>query len=150
MRLRPSEDLAAAFAPVRRPASPDATGTDRSGTRARPYPPLPTSGAVATGRLQLCRRLLSLCSRPTIGTSSHLFCRMLFSGNASCREERPRSVSNDPHPVPGAGHVLVGRQSRTEQRRHFPGVAAPLPRTVSTLSNPHPPAWYSENPSLSA
>jgi hypothetical protein len=103
MRLRPSEDLAAAFAPVRRPASPEATGTDRGGTRARPYPPLPTSGAVATGRLQLCRRLLSLCSRPTIGTSSRLFCRMLFSGNASCREERPRSVSNDPHPVPRAG-----------------------------------------------
>ena len=69
MRLRPSEDLAAAFAPVRRPASPEATGTDRGGTRARPYPPLPTSGAVATGRLHLCRRLLSLCSRPTIGTS---------------------------------------------------------------------------------
>jgi hypothetical protein len=103
MRLRPSEDLAAAFAPVRRPASPEATGTDRGGTRARPYPPLPTSGAVATGRLQLCRRLLSLRSRPTIGTSSRLFCRMLFSGNASCREERPRSVSNDPHPVPRAG-----------------------------------------------
>ena len=36
-------------------------------------------------------------------TSSRLFCRMLFSGNASCREERPRSVSNDPHPVPRAG-----------------------------------------------
>ncbi len=41
-------------------------------------------------------------------------------------------------------------QSRTEQRRHLPGVAAPLPRTLSTITNPHLAARDAENPSLPA
>jgi hypothetical protein len=32
---------------------------------------------------------------------------------------------------------LPMRDFAVEQRRHFPGTAAPLPRTLSTLANPH-------------
>ena len=35
---------------------------------------------------------------------------------------------------------LFDCQPRTEQRRYFPGVAASLPWTLSTLANPHPAA----------
>ena len=33
------------------------------------------------------------------------------------------------------------------QREYLPGAAASLPRTLSTITNPHPPARHAENPS---
>ena len=50
----------------------------------------------------------------------------------------------------GADHLLVDGQSRTEQRRHLPRAAAPLPRPLSTLTNPHPSALHAENTSSPA
>ena len=33
------------------------------------------------------------------------------------------------------------------QRRHLPGIALPLPWTLSTITNPYSPAWDAEDPS---
>ena len=40
----------------------------------------------------------------------------------------------------GADLPLASGQSRAKQWRHFPGAAAPLPRKLSALTNPHPRA----------
>ena len=45
---------------------------------------------------------------------------------------------------------LFDCQSRTEQRRHFPGTAASLPRTLSTVANPHLTARNAQDPSSPA
>ena len=103
LRLRPSQDAAPALAPVRRPAGPEATRTDRGGTRARPHPPVPTTGAVATGRLPLCCQLLSFVLNPPSAPVRVFSVEYCTTGNVPCREERPRSGSRTPYPVPRAG-----------------------------------------------
>jgi hypothetical protein len=92
---------------------PEAARTDRGGTRARPHAPLLTIGAVATGRLPLCRELLFLRFTHPFCTHPRLFRRRLYRGKASCREKRTRSGSSVSHLVPRAG-----------EEKTLPGLAA--------------------------
>jgi|GEM_PF-790562 len=139
LRLRSSQDATPAAAPVRRPICPEATGTARGSTRARPDPPLPTNRAVAKSRLSLCYQLSSFCFKHPPCPDPLLFSRTLYDGEASRRRERPRSASDVPRLVPragaqktgpglaacpqrsfcrgvGADHLLGDDQPRTEQR----------------------------------
>jgi hypothetical protein len=63
----------------------DAARTERGGTGTRPHPPLLPTGAVAKGRLPLCRQLLSLCVTHPFCTHPCLCRGTVYSGNASCR-----------------------------------------------------------------
>ena len=66
LRLRPSQDTAPALAPVRRSSGPEATRTDRGGTRTRPRAPVPTTGTLTTG-------CLSLCCQYSFSVLNHIF-----------------------------------------------------------------------------
>jgi hypothetical protein len=103
LHLRCSQDPAGTVASVRRPAGPEAASTDRGGTHARPFPSLPTTRAVATGRLPLCCQLRSFRFKHPICSHSRLFRRTLYNRTRSHREERYRSGNRVPYPVPRAG-----------------------------------------------
>ena len=151
-------------------ARTEATRTDRGGTRARPRKPVPTTGTLTTGCLPLCCQYSFSVLNHLFCTHSCLFRGILYDGKRSCREERTRSSSRTPYPVPEQERrkrVLGWRRTRKdpfegeweqimswlvanperEQRRHLPGTAASLPRTLSTITNPHPPARHAENTS---
>ena len=89
--------------PLRRPACPEAARANRGGTHARPHPRVSTTRAVATGRLPLCHELLSLRFTHPICPHPRFFRGIVYGGNVSCREERPRPGSRVPHLVPRAG-----------------------------------------------
>src|SRR5712691_3868319 len=58
-----------------------------------------------------------------------------------------RRTHKDPFEGSVTDHLLVACQSRTEQRRHFPRITTPFPRTLSALAYPYPPARDAENTS---
>jgi hypothetical protein len=82
--VRPSQDPTATPSAVRGIIRAEATRADRGGAGSRPYPPLPTTGAVATGCFPLCCDLLPFYSKHPSCTSPRLFCRTVYRREHSC------------------------------------------------------------------
>ena len=113
LRLRPSQDSTATFAPLRRPACSETARTARGGTRARSHRPLPTTEAVAKGCLLLCCQCSTFDLKHPFCTRPRLFRGLLHDGKRPGFEERTRSSCRTQHSVPRAG----------EEKTH-PGLAA--------------------------
>jgi hypothetical protein len=106
---------------VRDTSCPEATRTDRGGAGARSHRSVPTTRAVATGRVPLRCRLLSFCLIPPFRPSPRLFCRTVYSGKASGRKECLRSTSRTRDLVPRAGAEKTGALLSTHPQRSLRG-----------------------------